>query len=704
MRTTWQEPARGSKVRRMGVIIGVDTGGTFTDLVAADAETGEIAIHKLPSTPSDPATAVLDGIAAVMASAGLGADDVAMIAHGTTVATNAILENKGARAALVTTAGFRYVLDLGRQDVPRGVNLYRWQKPQRPVTPDLVFEVRERIGPDGTVRVPLDEAGVRSVAARIRAAGVIAVGVSTLHSYANPEHEQRIGAILTEELPGVHLTLSSDVLPAFREYERTMVTAMNAAVMPLMSGYIRRISRGLDAAGIAAPFLIMKSNGGVAGAETIAAQPVYTALSGLAAGVQGACLVGLSAGFPNLISLDIGGTSTDVAICPSGEPVLTPETEIGALPLKIQSVDVRTIGAGGGSIAEILANGSLIVGPESAAADPGPACYGRGGTRPTVTDAQVVLGRLPTGLADGRLVLDRALAAAAIETAIARPLGLSLEQAASGIIEILTHNIAGAVRGISIERGHDPSRYALIAGGGAGPLHALRLAEILRMKTVVFPRYPGVLSALGLLATPLRQDYVRTCRQVGPNFDTAALTRQLDGLAATAEAWFDRERMPAERRAITRYLDVRYPNQGHELQMAVPPDRDLGPDVLDEMTRAFHDRHEQLYGFALRSAPVQIESVRVAAVGRFRTLAAPPAATTRSTDARPSGERSVYVDDQRGFRACPIYVRGDLSLGATIDGPAIVDQADSTIFLRSGWRAVADAAGNLVATYRGDAP
>jgi N-methylhydantoinase A len=688
----------------MGVIIGVDTGGTFTDLVAADADTGEITIHKLPSTPSDPATAVIEGITAVMASAHLAAADIVMIAHGTTVATNAILENKGARAALVTTAGFRYVLDLGRQDVPRGVNLYRWQKPQRPVTPDLVFEVRERIGPDGSTRVPLDEDDVRAAAARIRAAGVTSVGVSTLHSYANPAHEQRIGAILAEELPGVHLTLSSEVLPAFREYERTMVTAMNAAVMPLMSGYIRRISRGLEANQIAAPFLIMKSNGGVAGAETIAAQPVYTALSGLAAGVQGACLVGRSAGFPNLISLDIGGTSTDVAICPSGEPVLTPETEIGTLPLKIQSVDVRTIGAGGGSIAEILANGSLIVGPESAGADPGPACYGRGGTRPTVTDAQVVLGRLPKGLADGRLTLDRALAATAIEATIAKPLGLSVEQAASGIIEILTHNIAGAVRGISIERGHDPSRYALIAGGGAGPLHALRLAEILRMKTVVFPRYPGVLSALGLLATPLRQDYVRTCRQVGPNFDTATLAARLDGLVATAEAWFDRERMPAEHREITRYLDVRYPNQGHELQMAVPPDRELGPEMLADLAREFHARHEQLYGFALRTAPMQIESVRVAAVGRFRTLAAPPPAAVHAADARPSTERQVYIDDQRGFRACPVYARRDLSPGATVDGPAIVDQADSTIFLRPGWRAVADSAGNLVATHHGDAP
>ena len=685
----------------MTVVIGVDTGGTFTDLVAADTTTGRLTILKVPSTPVDPSRAVLDGVTSVLPRAEAGPKDVRLIAHGTTVATNAILENKGTRAALLVTRGFRYVLDNGRQDVPRGVNLYRWKKPERPITPDLIFEVRERMAPDGTVLEPLNEDDVSAAAARIRAAGVASVAVCTLHSYANPAHEQRIGELLATELPGVFLTLSSDVLPAFREYERTMLTAMNAAVMPLMSGYVLRISDGLKARDINAPFTIMKSNGGVSGAATIATQPVYTALSGLAAGVQGACMVGKAAGYPNLISLDIGGTSTDVAICPQGEPVLVPETEIGTLPLKIQSVDVRTIGAGGGSIATVLPNGSLLVGPESAGADPGPVCYGRGGTRPTITDAQVVLGRLPENLAGGTLMLDRRLASEAIALNVAAPLSLTLEQAANGMIEILTHNIAGAVRAVSIERGHDASRYALIALGGAGPLHALRLAEVLRMNTVVFPRYPGVLSALGLLATPLRQDYVRTCRQSGPDFDVSVLSTALRQIETAASTWFDRENMAPEHRQIVRYLDVRYPNQGHELQMTLPGTDDVAMDAMRQVEQDFHDLHERLYGFAIRSSPIHVMSVRIAAIGTAARLELPRQPRTNSAIAHPSSERRVYIDDATGYRTCAAYARDAIPVGATLDGPCVVDQPDSTIYLRPGWQANADTYGNLIAQRAG---
>ena len=686
----------------MGVVVGVDTGGTFTDLVAADTRTGRITILKVPSTPADPSCAVLDGVSAVLARAEAAPRDVRLIAHGTTVATNAIIENKGARAALLVTKGFRYVLDIGRQDVPRGVNLYRWKKPERPISPDLIFEVCERIGPDGQVLEPLSEDDVKAAAARIRAAEVSSVGVCTLHSYANPAHEQRIAAILAAELPGIFITISSEVLPTFREYERTMLTAMNAAVMPLMSGYVLRISEGLRVRGINAPFTVMKSNGGVSGAATIATQPVYTALSGLAAGVQGACMVGRMAGYGNLISLDIGGTSTDVAICPRGEPVLAPETQIGSLPLKIQSVDVRTIGAGGGSIATVLPNGSLVVGPESAGADPGPVCYGRGGTRPTVTDAQVVLGRLPERLADGTLALDRQLASKAIAENIAEPLSLSREQAANGIIEILTHNIAGAVRAVSIERGHDASRYALIASGGAGPLHALRLAEVLRMKTVVFPRYPGVLSALGLLGTPLRQDYVRTCRQLGPDFDSTVLSEALQHLEAAANTWLDQENMAPEDRLIERYLDARYPNQGHELQMILSAGDGVTSEAMRRIESDFHDLHEHLYGFAIRTSPIQVISVRIAAIGAAPRLELARRPAASATAVRPSAERRIYIGDAEGYRTCPAYARDDIPTGAVIEGPGVIDQADSTIYLRPGWRVKADDCGNLIASRAGD--
>ena len=678
------------------IIVGVDTGGTFTDITATDPDTGRLWITKIDSTPDDPSRAFLAGIESALGLAAAPSADISLIAHGTTVATNAIIENKGARAALITTEGFRYVLDLGRHDVPRSANMYRWRKPERPITPDLIFEVPERIGASGEILVPLDEEAVRRAAGEIRKAGAQAVAICTLHSYANAVHERRIAEIVSAELPGVMLSLSSDVLPSFREYERTMLTAMNASVMPLMSGYVRRISGGLRNRGINAPFTIMKSNGGVSGSETIAEQPVYTAMSGLAAGVLGACMVGRAADMRDLISLDIGGTSTDVAICPGANPTLTAEIEINSFPMKAPSIDVKTIGAGGGSIASLLPNGGLAVGPESAGADPGPVCYGRGGTQPTVTDAQIALGRLPVELAGGRLVLRPELARAAIQRQIAGRLDLTVEEAANGIIEILNHNIAGAVRAVSIERGYDPTDYALIAFGGAGPLHGVRLAEILDMRTVVFPRYPGVLSALGLLGTPLRQDYVRTCMQTGPGYDVATLAGAFSQIEDAAQRWFDAENMGHEHRRIERLVDVRYPHQGYELQVPIANGRALTQDDLNSVELAFHDLHKRLYGYALDSSSVQIVNVRVAAIGTLPPLQLPEL-KAGVVDPRPYARRRVYLDDTAGYVDCPAFRRDVLGVGSTLAGPAVVDQLDSTIFLRSGWRAHVDRTGNLIA-------
>ncbi|MCX7313359.1 MAG: hydantoinase/oxoprolinase family protein [Alphaproteobacteria bacterium] len=678
------------------IVVGVDTGGTFTDVTAAEPGTGRLWITKVPSTPSDPSSAFLAGVERAMSLAGVGGNDVGLIAHGTTVATNAIIENKGARSALITTEGFRYVLDLGRHDIPRNENLYRWKKPERPITPDLIFEVRERIEHDGTVSVPLDEDSVQEAVEKIRRSDVRAVAVCTLHSYANPAHERRIAEILAEEMPGMLISLSCDVLPAFREYERMMLTAMNSSVMPLMSGYIRRIRDGMRQRGIGAPFVIMKSNGGVSGSETIAAQPVYTAMSGLAAGVLGACMVGRASGHRDLISLDIGGTSTDVAICPDAVPTLTAEIEINSFPMKAPSVDVKTIGAGGGSIAAILANGSIVVGPESAGADPGPVCYGRGGIQPTVTDAQVALGRLPNELAGGQLKLRPDLARMAIQRQLADRLSLSVEQAANGVIEILNFNIAGAIRAVSIERGYDPTQYVLMAFGGAGPLHGIRLAEILDMRTVLFPRYPGVLSALGLLGTPLRQDYVRTCFQMGPDYDAIALGSAFADIEETANRWFDTENMARDMRKIERLVDVRYPHQGYELQVPIDQGRLIDTELMRGVERAFHDLHKRLYGFAMEGSAIQVVNVRVAAIGMLPPLEMPPL-SAGSAAAIPHVTRSVYIDDAIGFVECPAYRRDTLGVGATITGPAVVDQLDSTVFLRPGWYARVDAFGNLVA-------
>lgn len=676
------------------ILIGVDTGGTFTDIAAADMALGKLWIGKVASTPSDPSRAFLAGISEAKRHA---AGTVGVVAHGTTVATNAILENKGARAALIVTRGFRHMLDIGRHDIPRDVNMFRWAKPERPITADLVFEVDERIDPSGAVLKPLDEASLAEALEAVRKCAAESVAISLLHSYANPAHEERVAAALREALPGLEVCLSSAVLPAFREYERTLLTAMNAKVMPLMGGYVRRVRSGLRDAGIAAPFFIIKSNGGISGAEVVAEQPVYTAMSGLAAGVVGACMVGRAAGFPDLISLDIGGTSTDVALCPGGEPVVGPETQIGQLPLKAPSVDVRTIGAGGGSIASVRQNRSLVVGPESAGADPGPVAYGSGGLEPTVTDAHAALGHLPGELAGGKIVLRPDLARKALQQRVADRLGLSVDDAAHGVLEILNHNIAGAIRAVSIERGYDPASHALVAFGGAGPLHACALAEILGMPVVIFPRYPGVLSALGLLATPLRQDYILTCWETGPDYDLGRLTHAFERLEKQANAWFDAESLPPAQRRFERMLDARYLQQGYEIQVPVAPEHyPLDAARMAKVEAAFHELHKRLYGYARFGSPVQIVNVRLCAIGELPRFQMSKLAATGSAP-KPAGERRMLLERDAGHVLVPAYQRDALGPGAVLAGPCVVDQLDTTVLLGSRWSASVDAYGNLVA-------
>ena len=683
------------------VLVGVDTGGTFTDVTASDPETDELWICKVSSTPADPSEAFAEGIRSIRRQIGGPDAGIALVVHGTTIATNAMLEAKGARAALITTEGFRYVLDLGRHDIPRGVNLFKWQKPERPITPDLIFEVRERLDHRGDTLVPLDENTLDAAVAAIERAKVDAVAVCLLHSYVNPRHERRIGEVLKARLPHLSICLSSEVFPAFREYERTLMVALNATVMPLMSGYIRRVQQRLREMEIAAPFLIMKSNGGVGGARNIARSPVYTAYSGLAAGVVGACMVARASGHADLISLDVGGTSADVAICPGAEPIMAPETVLGDWPLKSPCVNVRTIGAGGGSIATVQADGSLAVGPESAGAEPGPACYCRGGRQATVTDAQLVLGRLPEELAGGRLTLDLGLARRAIEETIAAPLSLSLEQAAHGILEIVTHNIVGAVRAVSIERGQDPHDYALVAYGGAGPMHAPRLAELLDIRHIVLPRFPGVLSALGLLATPLRNDYIRTCIQLGPEYDLAAIDDAFEQLSREATAWFEDEGIGPEFRDIRRFIDVRYPQQGHELQVALPnSSQSMDRAAMVALETAFHDQHEQLYGYALRSSPLHLVNVRLAAVGSLPPLHLPEYEAAAGL-VKPNGERRVYWDNETGYLPSPVFLRADLAAGVEIKGPALLDQLDSTVIIPPPWNGRVDRKGNLILQRKG---
>ncbi len=679
--------------------IAIDVGGTFTDVTFADAGTGATWVAKTPSTPGDLSAGFLTAVRKALALAGRAPGDVIRVLHGTTTATNAILEGKTPPTALITTAGFKYVLEIGRHDIPRHGNLYGWSKPTRPITPDRIFEVTERLDADGGVLTPLDEAAARTVARQLSQLGVPAVAVVFLHAYANAAHEQRMQAILREEYPGTLVSLSSEVLPQFREFERSMATALNAAVMPPVSRYVGVLREALDDEGVRAPLLIMKSDGGVTSAVTCVRQPVQTVLSGPAAGVNGAVSVARSAGFGDIISIDVGGTSADICLVRDGRPEITKDGAIGAFPLKLPIIDINTIGAGGGSIAVATA-GRLTVGPRSAGAEPGPVCYGRGGTEPTVTDAHLVLGRIPEALLGGELVLSARDAQAAIDARIARPLRLAVEDAAAGIVEIADNNMARAIRTVSVGRGHDPRRFALIAFGGAGPLHACRLAELLDIPTIVIPPRPGVLSTWGLLDTDIRATFVRTAGPVARQAtsdggDPAAVEATWRELEAQARAWLEAEEVPRDRQRLERAADLRYQYQSFELTCPMA-DGAATRERLQALVETFHREHRRLYTYDLPSAPVELVNLRVVAVGALPQRAAPTLSPDGGDPASArTGDRDVYFTGG-GRTTTPCYARARLSAGMTIDGPAIVDQEDTTTLIAPGFHARVDRALNLV--------
>jgi N-methylhydantoinase A len=688
----------------MAAVAGVDVGGTFTDVTLLDAETGHIWTAKTPSTPGDPSEGFLRGLEKAAAAAGISMSDLIRVFHGTTVATNAILQRLPARVGLITTAGFASVLEIGRHDIPRGENYWGWVKPQRPVTPEYIVEVPERVDKDGNVLVPLDEATARQAVRRLRELGVESIAVSLLYSFLFPEHERRIAAICAEEHPNALVSLSSEVLPQFREFERTMTTALNAYVAPHVARYFARLRRagvggwGLGVGESPGPqppsLLIMKSSGGVMGAAEAARRGVHTALSGPAAGVIGAVRVAEAAGIADIVSIDVGGTSADVCLVRGGRPEITTEGAVGGFPIELPMVDIHTIGAGGGSIARVTAAGALMVGPESAGAEPGPACYGRGGAEPTVTDARLVLGHIPPALLGGEIALDVAAARAAVAR-VAERLGLSVEDAAAGIVAIADANMMGAVRAVSVSRGYDPRDFTLVAFGGAGPLHAVRLAELLEMPAVLVPPTPGVLSTLGLLSTDLRNDYVQGLH-LRPPFDAAVVQAAFERLEREAGAWLTAEGVPPADRVLRRAADLHYVHQGHELTVDAP-DGAVSDDALAAIVEAFHREHARLYTYDLRGQPVELVSVRVTATGRLPKAPLPelsPAALPAASAV--VAERAV-VWEQGGWPvATRCYARERLLPGMGFDGPAVVDQTDATTLVPAGWQAVVDRFGNLL--------
>jgi N-methylhydantoinase A len=663
-------------------VIGVDTGGTFTDVTLFDPRGGRLVVAKTPSTPRDPSEGFGAALAAALDLSGLGGEEIGRVLHGTTVATNLILERKGPPAALIVSTGFKYVLEIGRHDIPRRANLFTWVKPPRPVPPEHVWEIGGRIDPDGREVEPLDEMALRAAARGIRAEGIGAVAVVLLHSYANPAHEQRAAAILREEHPDALLSLSSEVLPVLREYERSVVTLLNAYVMPIVSAYVEQLERRAEERGVAAPLLLMKSSGGVASTRAVRRAPVETALSGPAAGIVGASFVAAQAGYGDLITIDIGGTSADVALVKGGQPGLTTTGRIGDWRVTLPMVDLTTIGAGGGSIARLSETGGLVVGPQSAGADPGPVCYARGGAEPTVTDAHLVLGHLPERLLDGRFSLDRALARTAIAEHIAAPLGLDTEAAARGILAIADNTMLGAIRIVSIERGHDPRDLVLVPFGGAGPLHGGALARLIGCPTVLVPPAPGVLSALGLLASSLRAEFSRSCVQRGGRFDIDCIATVFAELARDAAAWLDAEGVPQGARRVTWHASLRYEDQGSEITLPWAGAAADAAAALDATVAAFHAAHERLYSFRLDDVPVEMVTLRVDAVGLLPPLRLPEIPRGGPIEDAVTGRQRIAFAG--GPTEALVYDRARLGAGAELRGPAIVTQLDSTTLVLPG--------------------
>jgi N-methylhydantoinase A len=653
--------------------VAVDIGGTFTDISLLDRTSGQVWRAKTPSTPVDPSQAFMTGVNAVLGDAGIDASVLDQVLHGTTVATNMILENKGAKTALVTTRGFRHVLEIGRQDIPRHANLFTWVKPRRPVPASRIHEIDERIGTGGVVMTPLDEDSVAKVAEAIRAQNVEAVAVCLVHAYANADHEKRVTELLRAALPDVDVTCSTDVLPVVREFERSLATVLNAGVMPGVSTYVERLENRLSEANVASPLLLMQSNGGVAGTAAIRTAPALTALSGPAAGVVGACDVAGACGIKDIITVDIGGTSADICLIRDGVVGLTQSGKVGDWPLSLPMVDMVTIGAGGGSIAQV-ADETLAVGPHSAGARPGPAAYGHGGTQATVTDAHVALGHLPVSLLGGEMSLDQEAALKVVDDNVAGPLGLKRHDAARGILAIMNNNMVGAVRTVSVERGHDPRDFTLVPFGGAGPLHGVALAELLGINQVMVPPAPGLLCADGLLAADLKAEFTRALPTPGA-IDQSVGDSIASELVKDATAWLEEEGIPVERRDIQTRALLRFHGQGGEIAV------DWADTPEDTETR-FKQAHEALYGFIL-DAQVELVTLRIEAAGRTEASPRPDL----EAGEKPAPVQSQMVHWETGDVDTPIYDRATLCAGVRLSGPAVITQLDTTTIIPPGWSA-----------------
>lgn len=676
--------------------IGVDVGGTFTDLVLQDA-TGRLAIAKVPSVPSDPSRGVVAAVEAAAAAHGLTAEALlagcAVFVHGSTVATNTILEGKGARVGLLATEGFRDSLE-----IRRGLRENMWDH-RTPFPPPLVprhlrLPVRGRILADGSEHAALAEDDVRAALAAFREEAVEAVAICFLNAYADGSHERRAAAIARDSGDGWWVTASADTMPIVGEYERGSTTVVNAYVGPRVAPYLRALDAELRRRGLAHGVLLVQSNGGVASVARVADRPVALALSGPAAGVGALRAVARAAGCDDLVSMEIGGTSCDVMLMAGGEVASTDHLSVGGFHLSTPAIEIHTVGAGGGTIAGVDAGGMLFVGPKGAGANPGPACYGLGNPEPTVTDALLVLGRLrPGAYAGGAVSLDAALAHAAVERAVAKPLGLGVEQAASGIVRLLEQNLLHAVERLSVERGVDPRRFALVAAGGAGPMHGAAVARALGCPLVYVPRIAGAFCALGMLHSDARQDWLHVHAGELDTLDPAALEAAFAGMEEEARRTLGAEGFPPDRQRLVRALDLRYPGQ----QSSLVVELESGPAGAFDRARvraAFEARHRTLFGHIQPGGRIAVGALRLAGIGAMAGLALPDAAPVAAAP-QPVERRRMYVDPVSGWAEAPVWRGADLGPGHTLDGPLVVEEATTTVFAGAGDRLTVDAAGNF---------
>lgn len=681
----------------MRYMVGVDVGGTFTDVTLVDSDRGSIKNHKVPSTPKDPSRAIMTGIEQILEKNFVPFNEVEYLAHGTTVATNALIERKGAKTALIVTKGFRDLLEIARQTRPHLYDLFK-EKPETVIPGDLRFEVEERLYADGSVRTPIDIDELRVVIERLKQEEVTSVAVCFLFSYNNPIHEKLAVEEIKRLFPEVYVSASHQIVPEFREYPRLSTTALNAYLGPVMKMYMENFQNSVRLAGIPVDPYITQSNGGIISIQESVSSPVRTAVSGPAAGVVAASHLSELTNYKNMITFDMGGTSADFSLIEDGNPKVSMEREIEGFPARIQMLDIYTYGAGGGSIAWLDAGGALKVGPESAGSTPGPAAYGRGGTLPTVTDANVVLGRLnPDGILGGRMNLDVEASKRVIQEHICDKTNLSLLEAASGILSIVNANMTRGVRLISVEKGHSPSEFALVSFGGGGGLHCGALAKALNIPQVIVPPSPGTFCSLGLLVTDIRTDYVRT-ELLEPGEESLITIRQhFKSMEVEGTQLLEKENVLPSERSFSLDIDVRFVGQNYELSVPVQWEELTSEGVKNIISR-FHEIHEKNYGYSDKKGKIEFVNYRVTAFGE---LPKAPLVKAEQEDNRlieAVSHRDVYFSEtnEPGYHKTGIYNRSELNAGNRIQGPAIIEQMDTTILILPGQSALIDSYQNLI--------